>query len=85
MPVAHFLPGSIRIGRTSNLKVIADLDLAGVRKMKIDFRVHVTPPEIIKDYQKIGAREPYLSLSDSPKISLQLLKRLWPNYKNRCR
>ena len=36
--------------------------------MKIDFHVHVTPPEIIKDYQKIGEKEPYFKLiADSPK------------------
>jgi len=36
--------------------------------MKIDFHVHLTPPEIIRDYQKIGEREPYFKLlSDSPK------------------
>lgn len=36
--------------------------------MKIDFHVHLTPPEIIKNYQKIGEREPYFKLlSDSPK------------------
>ena len=36
--------------------------------MKIDFHVHITPPEIIKDYQKIGEKEPYFKLlSDSPK------------------
>lgn len=36
--------------------------------MKIDFHVHVTPPEIIKDYQRVGDKEPYFKLlSDSPK------------------
>lgn len=35
--------------------------------MKIDFHVHVTPPDIIKDWRKIGEREPYFKLlSESP-------------------
>lgn len=35
--------------------------------MKIDMHVHVTPPEIIKEYKKIGEREPYFNLlSNSP-------------------
>jgi predicted TIM-barrel fold metal-dependent hydrolase len=39
--------------------------------MKIDIHVHVTPPEIIKDCQKIGARESYFKLlNDSPKSKL---------------
>ena len=36
--------------------------------MKIDFHVHVTPPDIIKNYKKIGEREAYFNLlSSSPK------------------
>lgn len=35
--------------------------------MKIDFHVHVTPPDIIKDWAKIGEKEPYFKLlSESP-------------------
>lgn len=35
--------------------------------MKIDFHVHVTPADIIKDWQKIGEREAYFKLlSESP-------------------
>ncbi len=35
--------------------------------MKIDFHVHVTPPDIIKDWRKIAEREPYFRLlSESP-------------------
>ena len=35
--------------------------------MKIDMHVHITPPDLIKDYQKIGEREPYFQLlSSSP-------------------
>ena len=28
--------------------------------MKIDVHVHVTPPDIIKNWEKIGEKEPYL-------------------------
>lgn len=36
--------------------------------MKIDMHVHVTPPDIIRDYIKIGQREPYFNtLSQSKK------------------
>ena len=35
--------------------------------MKIDMHVHVTPPDIIKQYQKFGEKEPYFRLlSSSP-------------------
>lgn len=35
--------------------------------MKIDYHVHVTPPDIIKDWEKIGEKEPYFKhLSESP-------------------
>ncbi len=35
--------------------------------MKIDFHVHVTPPDIIKDWKKIAEKEPYFKLlSESP-------------------
>jgi predicted TIM-barrel fold metal-dependent hydrolase len=35
--------------------------------MKIDFHVHVTPPEIIKDWQKFAKKEKYFSLlSENP-------------------
>ena len=35
--------------------------------MKIDFHVHVTPPDIIKDWKKICDRESYFRLlSESP-------------------
>ncbi len=35
--------------------------------MKIDFHVHVTPPDIIKDWRKIAEKEPYFRLlSESP-------------------
>jgi len=35
--------------------------------VKIDFHVHVTPPEISRDWQKIAEREPYFAmLSKSP-------------------
>ncbi|NLA71064.1 MAG: amidohydrolase [Clostridiaceae bacterium] len=35
--------------------------------MRIDMHVHVTPPDLIKDWQKIGEREPYFRLlSESP-------------------
>ncbi len=35
--------------------------------MKIDFHVHVTPPDIIKDWRKLCDKEPYFKLlSDSP-------------------
>ena len=30
--------------------------------MKIDFHVHITPPEIIKDWEKYAQKEPYFSL-----------------------
>ncbi len=36
--------------------------------MKIDAHIHITPPDIIRDYKKVGEREPYFKmLSDSPK------------------
>jgi len=35
--------------------------------LKIDFHVHITPPDIIKDWEKIAQREPYFKLlSESP-------------------
>lgn len=35
--------------------------------MKIDVHVHITPPDIAKDYKKIGEKEPYFAmLSNSP-------------------
>lgn len=35
--------------------------------LKIDFHVHVTPPEIIKNWRKIAEKEPYFKLlSESP-------------------
>ena len=35
--------------------------------MKIDVHVHITPPDIIRDYEKTGEREPYFAmLSGSP-------------------
>ena len=35
--------------------------------MKIDFHVHVTPPDIIKNWEKIAEKEPYFKLlSESP-------------------
>lgn len=35
--------------------------------MKIDFHVHVTPPDIIKDWRKVAENEPYFRLlSESP-------------------
>ena len=35
--------------------------------MKIDYHVHVTPPDIIKSWKKIGEKEPYFKLiSESP-------------------
>ena len=35
--------------------------------MKIDVHVHITPPDITRDYKKIGEKEPYFAmLSDSP-------------------
>lgn len=40
--------------------------------MKIDMHVHVTPPDIIKDYIKIGQKEPYfntLSTSEQNKFA----------------
>lgn len=30
--------------------------------MKIDTHIHITPPDIIKDWKKIGQREPYFNL-----------------------
>lgn len=35
--------------------------------MRIDYHVHVTPPDIIKNWEKIGEKEPYFKLlSESP-------------------
>ena len=35
--------------------------------MKIDYHVHVTPPDIIKNWRKIAEKEPYFKLlSESP-------------------
>ena len=35
--------------------------------MKIDVHVHITPPDIIKDWEKYAANEPYFKmLSESP-------------------
>ncbi|MEG0951854.1 MAG: amidohydrolase family protein, partial [Niameybacter sp.] len=35
--------------------------------MKIDTHIHITPPDIIKDYKKIGEKEPYFKLlSETP-------------------
>lgn len=35
--------------------------------MKIDTHIHITPPDIIKNYKKIGEREPYFKLlSETP-------------------
>jgi hypothetical protein len=35
--------------------------------LKIDFHVHVTPPDVIKDWKKIAEREDYFKLlSESP-------------------
>lgn len=35
--------------------------------MKIDCHIHITPPDIIRDYKKIGAKEPYFDLlSNAP-------------------
>lgn len=33
--------------------------------MKIDCHIHITPPDIIRDYKKIGAKEPYFHLLSS--------------------
>ncbi len=35
--------------------------------MRIDMHVHVTPPDIIKDYIKIGQKEPYFNILSSSK------------------
>jgi len=46
------------------------IDILIIKKgdfMKIDFHVHVTPPDIIKTWEKIGEKEPYFKLlSESP-------------------
>lgn len=34
-------------------------------KMKIDTHIHITPPDIIKNWEKIGRREPYFNLLSS--------------------
>lgn len=35
--------------------------------MKIDTHIHITPPDLIRDYKKIGEREPYFKLlSETP-------------------
>lgn len=35
--------------------------------MKIDSHIHITPPDLIKNYQKIGEKEPYFKLlSETP-------------------
>ena len=35
--------------------------------MKIDTHIHITPPDLIKDYKKIGEKEPYFKLlSETP-------------------
>jgi predicted TIM-barrel fold metal-dependent hydrolase len=37
--------------------------------MKIDFHVHITPPDIIKDWEKYAEKEPYFSLLSRSKVN----------------